>query len=90
MIIHISDIPAGVSPGCVGKCESNPCLNNGTCYERYDGYSCDCRWSAFKGPICADGESSKQKNLKNRLNYNEIIDFFFILQKSVSTCVKIT
>ncbi|XP_034248929.1 neurexin-4 isoform X1 [Thrips palmi] len=44
----------GVSPGCVGKCESNPCLNNGTCHERYDGYNCDCRWTAFKGPICAD------------------------------------
>lgn len=45
----------GISTGCVGRCESNPCLNNGTCIERYDGYSCDCRWSAFKGPICADG-----------------------------------
>ncbi|XP_031832226.1 neurexin-4 isoform X3 [Nomia melanderi] len=44
----------GVSEGCMGKCESNPCLNNGTCHERYDGYSCDCRWTAFKGPICAD------------------------------------
>ncbi|XP_071445509.1 neurexin-4 isoform X1 [Hetaerina americana] len=44
----------GVSSGCVGKCESSPCLNNGTCYERYDGYTCDCRWTAFKGPICAD------------------------------------
>ncbi|KMY99176.1 neurexin-4 isoform X1 [Drosophila simulans] len=44
----------GISTGCVGRCESNPCLNNGTCIERYDGYSCDCRWSAFKGPICAD------------------------------------
>ncbi|GLH10251.1 Neurexin-4, partial [Gryllus bimaculatus] len=46
----------GVTPGCVGKCESNPCLNNGTCHERYDGYMCDCRFTAFKGPICADGE----------------------------------
>ncbi|CAH2105201.1 unnamed protein product [Euphydryas editha] len=44
----------GVSAGCVGKCESSPCLNNGTCLERYDSYSCDCRWTAFKGPICAD------------------------------------
>ncbi|XP_045526116.1 neurexin-4 isoform X1 [Pieris brassicae] len=44
----------GVSEGCVGKCQSSPCLNNGTCLERYDTYSCDCRWTAFKGPICAD------------------------------------
>lgn len=46
----------GISPGCIGKCDSNPCLNNGTCFEKYDGYTCDCRWTAFKGPICADGK----------------------------------
>lgn len=50
----------GISPGCLGRCESSPCLNNGTCTERYDGYSCDCRWSAFKGPICADGITIKR------------------------------
>ncbi|XP_045766174.1 neurexin-4 isoform X1 [Maniola jurtina] len=44
----------GVSEGCTGKCESSPCLNNGTCLEGYDSYGCDCRWTAFKGPICAD------------------------------------
>ncbi|XP_014218966.1 neurexin-4 isoform X2 [Copidosoma floridanum] len=44
----------GVSEGCEGRCKSSPCLNNGTCHERYDGYWCDCRWTAFKGPICAD------------------------------------
>ncbi|KAL4092111.1 hypothetical protein QTP88_026673 [Uroleucon formosanum] len=44
----------GISPGCIGKCDSSPCLNNGTCFEKYDGYTCDCRWTAFKGPICAD------------------------------------
>lgn len=45
----------GVSVGCIGKCDSNPCLNNGTCIDHYSSYSCDCRWTAFKGPICADG-----------------------------------
>ena len=46
----------GISTGCIGKCESSPCLNNGTCLEGYDGFKCNCRWTAFKGPICADGK----------------------------------
>ena len=46
----------GVSVGCHGKCASSPCLNNGTCIEGYSDYTCNCRWTAFKGPICADGE----------------------------------
>ena len=45
----------GVSVGCQGKCASSPCLNNGTCIEGYSDYTCNCRWTAFKGPICADG-----------------------------------
>ncbi|XP_049821647.1 neurexin-4 isoform X1 [Aethina tumida] len=55
----------GITEGCVGKCGSNPCLNNGTCHERYDGYWCDCRWTAFKGPICADeiGVNLRQSSL---------------------------
>ncbi|XP_043229455.1 neurexin-4-like [Amphibalanus amphitrite] len=44
----------GVSVGCQGKCASSPCLNNGTCIEGYSDYECNCRWTAFKGPICAD------------------------------------
>ena len=44
----------GVNTGCTGKCQSNPCLHNGTCTERYSSYSCDCQWTGFKGPICAD------------------------------------
>uniref|UniRef100_T1JED8 Neurexin-4 n=1 Tax=Strigamia maritima TaxID=126957 RepID=T1JED8_STRMM len=46
--------PYGLLRGCVGKCESSPCLNNGTCWEEYNKYTCDCRYTAFKGPICAD------------------------------------
>lgn len=57
----------GISAGCNGRCESNPCLNNGTCFEKYDGFSCDCRWSAFKGPICADG------NVKHSTTHFKII-----------------
>nr|CAG4648471.1 EOG090X00DN [Polyphemus pediculus] len=44
----------GIGTGCTGKCDSNPCLNNGTCHEKYDRYDCDCRFTSFKGPICAD------------------------------------
>lgn len=44
----------GISEGCVGKCASSPCLNGGDCLEGYSGYTCDCQWTPFKGPICAD------------------------------------
>lgn len=55
----------GITEGCIGKCESSPCLNNGTCHEKYDGYWCDCRWTAFKGPICADeiGVNMRQSSM---------------------------
>ncbi|KAG1681270.1 Neurexin-4 [Nymphon striatum] len=44
----------GIVPGCVGRCDSSPCLNNGTCTEHYNRYTCNCRFTAFTGPICAD------------------------------------
>jgi contactin associated protein-like 2 len=42
----------GVSVGCVGKCNSNPCLNGGTCIEMYSSFQCDCTFTPFRGPIC--------------------------------------
>lgn len=42
----------GVSVGCVGKCQSNPCLNGGTCIEMYASFQCDCTFTPFRGPIC--------------------------------------
>ncbi|XP_042898016.1 neurexin-4 isoform X2 [Parasteatoda tepidariorum] len=49
-----SDYSYGIGNGCFGKCQSSPCLNNGTCIEGYSSYICDCQWTGFKGPICAD------------------------------------
>lgn len=44
----------GLSLGCHGKCETNPCMNRGICKEGYSTYTCDCQWTAYKGPICTD------------------------------------
>lgn len=44
----------GLILGCHGKCENNPCLNKGICREGYSSFVCDCQWTAYKGPICAD------------------------------------
>ena len=44
----------GVGVGCSGKCQRKPCMNGGKCQEGYDHFTCDCRWTPFKGRICAD------------------------------------
>jgi len=44
----------GLILGCHGKCETNPCMNRGICKEGYSKYTCDCQWTAYKGPICSD------------------------------------
>lgn len=44
----------GLTIGCHGKCETNPCMNKGICKEGYSHFVCDCQWTAYKGPICAD------------------------------------
>ncbi|KAG8190720.1 hypothetical protein JTE90_024856 [Oedothorax gibbosus] len=59
----------GIDNGCVGKCQSNPCLNNGTCIEGYSRYVCDCQWTGFEGPICAD-EIGVNLRSDNYIRYN--------------------
>lgn len=60
----------GVGTGCQGKCSSNPCQNGGKCLEGYDSFHCDCRWTPFKGPICAD-----EIGINMRTNYMIKYDF---------------
>jgi contactin associated protein-like 2 len=60
----------GVTTGCVGKCRHHPCLNGGKCLEGYDSFNCDCRWTPFKGPICAD-----EIGINMRTNYMIKYDF---------------
>ncbi|CAB1420470.1 unnamed protein product [Pleuronectes platessa] len=47
-------ITPGVRPGCPGHCSSygSLCQNQGRCVEKTDGFSCDCRPSAFTGAFC--------------------------------------
>ncbi|XP_061482188.1 contactin-associated protein-like 4 [Rhineura floridana] len=47
-------ITPGVKPGCPGHCSSygNLCHNGGKCKEKYNGFSCDCTFSAYMGPFC--------------------------------------
>ncbi|CAF1408646.1 unnamed protein product [Adineta ricciae] len=60
----------GISPGCVGKCESNPCLNGGRCNERWSSYDCDCTFTPFRGPICST-------EIGTRLEANTMIKYIF-------------
>jgi len=60
----------GVGIGCEGKCAQSPCMNGGVCKEGYDHFDCDCRWTPFKGPICAD-----EIGVNMRTNYMVKYDF---------------
>jgi len=60
----------GVHLGCTGKCHINPCKNGGECVEGYDSFKCNCRWTPFKGPICAD-----EIGVNMRTNYMIKYDF---------------
>ncbi|XP_061917574.1 contactin-associated protein-like 5 isoform X1 [Entelurus aequoreus] len=46
----------GVSPTCPGYCDgpSVVCHNRGRCFEKSDGFACDCSRSAYAGPLCKD------------------------------------
>ncbi|XP_053372962.1 neurexin-4-like [Mercenaria mercenaria] len=43
----------GVQEGCVGKCSSNPCFNQGQCVEGYSHYTCNCTHTPFEGRMCS-------------------------------------
>ena len=51
-------------------CTNSPCKNGGVCKEGYDHFDCDCRWTPFKGPICAD-----EIGVNMRTNYMVKYDF---------------
>ena len=53
LVSYVNEYVYGVSIGCVGKCASNPCLNNGVCIEMYSTFKCDCTFTPFRGPICS-------------------------------------
>ena len=38
----------------INECASNPCMNDGTCVDHVDGFTCYCS-RGFKGPLCNIG-----------------------------------
>uniref|UniRef100_A0A3Q1GK89 Contactin-associated protein-like 4 n=1 Tax=Acanthochromis polyacanthus TaxID=80966 RepID=A0A3Q1GK89_9TELE len=57
-------ITPGVRPGCPGHCSSYGllCQNQGRCVEKANGFSCDCRQSAFSGAFCHEEVSASFKS----------------------------
>ena len=39
----------------INECESNPCLNNGVCFDRVNGFNCCCP-VGFAGDRCEKGQ----------------------------------
>ncbi|XP_069046547.1 cadherin EGF LAG seven-pass G-type receptor 2 isoform X2 [Lepisosteus oculatus] len=59
----------GTVPGCSAKrhfCSTNPCLNGGTCVNRWGSFSCDCPLG-FGGRNCEEVMASPQRFLGDSL-----------------------
>ncbi|XP_041418405.1 neurexin-1 isoform X20 [Xenopus laevis] len=44
-----------IDEGCEGPsttCEEDSCANQGVCLQQWDGFSCDCSMTSFRGPLC--------------------------------------
>jgi leucine-rich repeat transmembrane neuronal protein 1/2 len=37
------------------QCDSQPCMNSGSCIEGWNRFTCDCSLTSFTGPVCAKG-----------------------------------
>jgi EGF-like domain len=53
---HKLFMASSTGPTCqseVNECDSNPCLNGGTCIDRFNGFRCECD-SGYIGQNCQD------------------------------------
>ncbi|XP_074652127.1 neurexin-4-like isoform X2 [Tubulanus polymorphus] len=77
-VVARREVTYGVSEGCVAKCSSNPCINNGDCWEGYSDYYCDCTYTPYRGYICG-------REVGVELDAGSYVQFDFSSQGTLAT-----
>ena len=60
----------------INECESNPCLNGGTCSDYVGHYTCECP-EGYEGINCQPGKK-KCQDVTNNTNSNWHISYIFV------------
>jgi hypothetical protein len=84
-----SSVSGAIRPAChvlPPQCESQPCMNGGTCTEGWNRFLCDCSSTSFNGPTCGKGNLTEniKSNVTHESNAFTSFDCYLVYSGTIS------